>query len=85
MWCGKEVEMSEVQSFFENIQKISFFKEMSKNYSELNLGFPLKTVNKMDDYEYSSEVTTINYDNIPSSVFKLPEGYIKTESIFQNK
>ena len=85
MWCSKEVEMSEVQDFFENIQKISFFKEMSKNYNVLNFGFPLKTVNTIDDYEYSSEVTSINYGKTPISVFELPEGYNKTESIFQSK
>jgi len=85
MWCSNEVEISEVKGFFENIRKISFFKEMSKNYSVLDLGFPLKTINIIGNYEYSSEVISINYDNISPSVFELPEGYIKTESIFQDK
>ena len=80
VWCGTEVNMTEVKDFFENIGKISFFKDIMQNFSALNLGFPLKSVYKKDDSEYASEVTSIHFEKIPLSFFEVPEGYTTTES-----
>ena len=77
LWSTSDVNMSELIDFFNRIGETHFFKDMEHAYNTLKLGFPLKFKKTLEDTEFSSEVISISFDDIPVSVFTVPEGYTK--------
>ncbi|MBN1293001.1 MAG: DUF4412 domain-containing protein [Candidatus Latescibacteria bacterium] len=83
MWCTKDVDIPELQTFYKNLGEISFFKDVSPDPDMIKLGFPVKSIEKTNNTTIMTEVISISMESVKNNcVFSIPEGFTQSDEIF---
>ena len=83
LWCAKDLVTDELKKLYTEMQKISLFKDSKgEDPGFFNLGFPLKSIEKTEEFTTTIEVISFDTKPIPKSIFIIPSGYTETEDMF---
>ena len=83
MWCTRDINLPELQTFYNNLGQIGFFKDISPDPELIKLGFPVKSMEKTDNTTIMTEVISVSTESLTNnSVFSIPDGFTQSNEVF---
>jgi len=81
VWCSKEIDTKEIIDFYKRIESSGLSGKINMKNTMVPMGFPLVYNFKKGTDSYSSEIISINTNILSDSIFKIPDGFTKKDTI----